>query len=128
MPACSVTAAITGTDHATPALARVAAVTLLAGYPATAVTVQLVGLAVEGGLRPQADPRRRRGLYRVFVNGPGRDALFGCIDISETTGRAVRAYLTHGNDGVERRYESVAGIRAVLASWAAIQRERNTHP
>jgi hypothetical protein len=116
---------ITGTDQASPVLAKVGAAALLAGRPATSVTVQLVALAVQGGLRPEVSVNRRRGLYRVVLNAPGRDGLFGCLDISETTGRIVRAYLTHGNAGVERRHESVAEIRAVLASWAAIQRERN---
>ena len=97
----------------------------LDGFPATSVTRQVIGLAVEGGLRPDPRPERRRGLYRVVVDAGGRDGLFGCIDISERTGRIVRAYLTHGNHGTEQRIEDVAGVRAVIASWAAIQRERN---
>ena len=118
----SVAINITGTDQASPVLAKVAAAALLAGRPATSVTVQLVALAVQGGLRPEVSVNRRRGLYRVVLNAPGRDGLFGCIDISETTGKTVRAYLTHGNDGVERRHDSVAQIRQVLSSWVAVNR------
>lgn len=97
---------------------------VLDGFPATSVTRRIVDLAAEGGLRPDPRPESRRGLYRVMVNGEGRDALFGCIDVSERTGRIVRAFLTHGNDGVERKHETVAEIRAVLSSWAAVQRTR----
>ena len=95
---------------------------ILAGIPATTVTVRIVDLAASAGLRPSTTYKPYRGLRRVFVDAGGVDGLFGCIDVSERTGKVVRAYLTHGNHGVERKLEKVAEIRAALTSWAAVQR------
>ncbi len=96
----------------------------LAGMTPTATTRRIVALADEAGLRPHVNGETRRGLRRVFLDAGGIDGLFGAIDISEHTGRIVRAFLTHGNAGTEQRIEDVATLRAKLASWAAIQRIR----
>ena len=93
---------------------------ILDGFPATAATRQIVALAVESGLRPSPRPERRpHGLYRIVVNAAGRDGMFGCIDVSERTGRIVRAYLTAGNDAAEQRIESIAGVRQAIRAWTA---------
>ena len=47
--------------------------------------------------------------------------LFGAIAVGARTGRILYAHLTHGNWGTEQRYETVADIRAVVKSWAALQ-------
>ncbi|HEX9526411.1 MAG TPA: hypothetical protein VF951_02860, partial [Streptosporangiaceae bacterium] len=61
--------------------------------------------------------------YRIMVDSGGRrDCLFGGIDVGARTGRILHAHLTHGSWGEERRYDRVAEIRAVLKSWAALQR------
>jgi len=59
---------------------------------------------------------------RIILNGPGRDAIFGAIYVGVKTGRVLHAMLTHGNEGEEKRYNSVADIRAVLMSWLALYR------
>ena len=95
---------------------------ILAGVSATAVTRQIIDLAFQGGLRPHLDEDGpRSGAHRVILNGEGRDALFGAIYIGSSTGKILRAVLTHGNNGRERRYEKVADVRAVLTSWLALQ-------
>jgi len=97
-----------------------------AAVPATRVTRQIINLAAEAGLKPYLDPSGvRRGSYRIMVDSGGRrDCLFGGIDVGARTGRVLHAHLTHGSWGQERRYDSVAVIRAVLQSWAALQRAR----
>jgi len=75
-----------------------------------------------GCLRPHVDPRKYRGLNRIIVNGVGREAMFGAIYISAGKGTVVRAFLRPGDSGQEKRYDSVADIRAVLKSWAERQR------
>lgn len=94
----------------------------LDGIAATSVTRRLIALAGEGGLRPRAEAPYR-GRVAVVLNGEGRDALFGVIYVSARTGRVLRAFLTHGNDGTEQRLEKVAEIRAVLEGWAALRRD-----
>jgi hypothetical protein len=93
-------------------------------HPATRVTQQILGSAESAGLRPWLSAGSRPGSYRVMVDAGGRDGLFGCIDIGARTGRILRAYLTHGNHGTERRYETVAEIRTVIQSWAAVSRQK----
>ena len=92
-----------------------------AARAATLVTRQIIGLAFEAGLRPcLAAPGPRKGSYRVIVDSGGRaDCLFGGIDVGARTGRILRAYLTRGSGGVERRYDQVAEIRAAIKSWAS---------
>ena len=98
---------------------------VLDGIHATAVVRRLVRLAEDGGLRPHADPEPdEHGRIGVVLDGPGRDSLFGVIYLSAVTGAVIRAYLTHGNSGVERKHETVTEIRVVLQSWAALQRAR----
>jgi hypothetical protein len=103
---------------------------LLGGLQATQVTRQIVNLAAAAGLNPHLDPAgTRRGRYRVIVDSGGRhDCLFGVIDVGAGTGRILRAYLIHGSTGVERRYDTVAGIRTVIKSWAALHAGRRTPP
>ncbi len=93
---------------------------------ATQVTRQIINLASEAGLNPCLDPSGvRRGSYRIMVDSGGRrDCLFGGIDVGARTGRILRAHLTHGSWGQERRYNHVAEIRTVITSWAALQRAR----
>jgi hypothetical protein len=91
---------------------------------ATAVTRRLIALTEEGGLRPAARAPGRYGRVAVILSGKGRDALFGVIYVSARKGTALRAFLTHGNWGEEKRYETVAEVRTVLKSWAALQRPR----
>lgn len=89
--------------------------------PATLATRQVLRLAVDAGLKPELRSGTYRGSYRVIVDSGGRrDCLFGGIDIGAGTGRILRAYLTHGHWGEERRYDHVADIRAVLKSWLAL--------
>jgi hypothetical protein len=119
-----------------PARASVAAVAVSAAgellgtgpaaLRATRVTRQIIDLAAGAGLDPCLDPSGvRHGAYRVMVDSDGRrDCLFGGIDVGARTGRILRAYLTHGGWGQERRYGSVAQIRVVIRSWAALQRAR----
>lgn len=96
---------------------------ILAGIPATAPTRQIIALAEAGGLRPHVDGSQH-GAARIVVIGPGRNALFGAIYVSTTTGRVLRAVLTHGNWGQEKRYDGVAAVRAVLTSWLAATSRR----
>ena len=93
---------------------------------ATRVTRQVINLAFEAGLNPSLDPSGvRHGSYRIMIDSGGRrDCLFGGIDVGARTGRILHAHLTHGSWGQERRYDHVAGIHAVLTSWAALQRDR----
>ena len=100
------------------------ATTTLGDITTTAVTRRLIALAEASGLRPAAEAADRHGRVAVILNGEGRDALFGVIYLSAKHGTVIRAYLTHGNSGVERKHEKVAEIRTVLKSWAAIQRTR----
>jgi hypothetical protein len=95
-----------------------------AGLRATLATRQIINLAAAAGLNPTLDGSGvRRGSYRVTVDSGGRrDCLFGGIDVGARTGRILRAYLTHGHWGQERRYDHVAEVRAVIKSWAAIRR------
>jgi len=93
------------------------------GYATTAVTRQVIALAGSVGLHPSLDLSGiRHGAYRVTVNAPGRDGLFGSISIGARTGRILHAHLTHGNWGEEKRYGTVAEVRAIIKSWAAVQR------
>lgn len=104
-------------DHPAPADA------ILAGVRATTVTRQIVALAAAGGLRPHVDRAGcRHGRVTIILNGPGRDAIFGAIYVGGKTGRVLHALLTHGNGGEEKRYDNVADIRVVLASWLALYR------
>lgn len=98
---------------------------VLGGRPATRATRQVIALADRAGLRPHPDPSPpRHGRYRVLVDSGGRrDCLFGAIYIGARTGRILRAWLTHGSQGQERRYDTVADIRAVIRSWAALHRD-----
>ena len=95
---------------------------ILDGYAATTVTAQIIDLADRAGLRPRIDRYGvRHGIYRVMINAPGRDGLFGAIYVGAKTGRILRANLTHGNAGQEKRYNGVAEVRAVIKSWAALE-------
>ena len=88
----------------------------------TTVTRRLIALAEAGGLRPHVEPwHSRHGRVGIILNGPGRDALFGVIYLSARKGTVLRAHLTHGNWGEEKQYDTVAEIRDVLKSWAALQ-------
>jgi hypothetical protein len=93
------------------------------GPPATRVTRQVIALALAAGLNPRLDTAApRHGRYRVIVDSGGRrDCLFGAIYIGARTGRIRHAHLTHGRWGQERRYDTVAEIRAVIQSWAALR-------
>jgi hypothetical protein len=96
---------------------------ILDGVAATAVTRQIVGRAAAAGLRPHlGQPVIYCGAYRVLVNAEGVDGLFGAVYVGARTGRILRAYLTHGNHGQEKRYDKVAAVRTVIQSWAALQR------
>lgn len=93
----------------------------LSGHAATSVTRRIVALAESAGLRPNVEPAYR-GAYRIIVNAPGQDGLFGGIAVGARTGRILHAHLTHGNWGEEKRYGTVADIRRVFKSWAALNR------
>jgi hypothetical protein len=96
---------------------------ILAGVRTTTVTRQVVALAAAGGLQPRVDgPGPRQGRVRIIVNGPGPDAIFGAIYVGAQTGRILHAVLTHGNSGQEKRYDTIADLRAVLTSWLALHR------
>jgi hypothetical protein len=98
---------------------------VLAGQTATSVTRRLVQTAINGGLRPHLDETgTQHGLYRVMLDYPSRDGLFGCLHVSARNGNVVRANLCHGNNGVERTHRTVQEIRTVLNSWAALERGR----
>ncbi|MGH3190388.1 MAG: hypothetical protein ACRDOL_24595 [Streptosporangiaceae bacterium] len=94
---------------------------------ATRITRQIIDLAFEAGLNPILDPAGvRHGSYRIMIDSGGRrDCLFGGIDVGARTGRILRAHLTHGSWGEERRYDSVAEIRTILGSWAALRRGKH---
>jgi hypothetical protein len=96
----------------------------LTAHQATQVTRQIINLASEARLNPRLDPSGvRHGSYRIMVDSGGRrDCLFGGINVGARTGRILHAHLTHGIGGEERRYGSVAEIRTVIKSWAALQR------
>jgi hypothetical protein len=101
---------------------REAALAELAGMKATGTTARIVADAFAAELRPHLAKEHRartRGLYRVWVGAQGPEGLFGAIDVSVTSGKITRAYLTHGNHGTERVYTRVAEIRTVIRSWAA---------
>jgi hypothetical protein len=101
-----------------------AATPTLATMNATTVTRQLIKLAEAGGLHPRIGGTGH-GAVQIVLDGHGRDALFGAIYVGTRTGRVLRAYLTHGNHGIERKHVKVAEIRTVLKSWAAIHRDRS---
>jgi hypothetical protein len=109
-------------------------VTMTAPAPAleditATVTRQLIALAEAGGLRPHVDPgRSKHGRVGIIVNGEGRDALFGVIYLSARKGTVLRAFLTHGNWGEQKRYDTVAEIRSVLKSWVALQAGETATP
>jgi hypothetical protein len=95
----------------------------MTGLTATPATRTILALAEEAGLAPHLDedgPTGVDGVARVLVNGPRRSSLFGAIYISTRTGKVLRANLTHGNHGIERRYTGAAEVRAVLASWLTV--------
>lgn len=76
---------------------------------------QLMKLAGDARLRPHVDPAPdEHGRISLVLNGEGPESMFGVIYVSARTGQVLCAYLTPGNSGRERRYDSVAGIRAVL--------------
>lgn len=96
---------------------------ILGDLPATLVTRQLTAHAISAGLKPELHPDGvYRGSYRIVVNADGYDGLFGSVYVSAVTGRVLRAFLMHGNNGVERRHDTVGEIRAVIKSWAALTR------
>jgi hypothetical protein len=98
---------------------------VLDGHTATSVTRRLIQTAIDGGLRPHLDGAGvRHGLYRVMLDYPSKDGLFGCLHVSARRGNVVRANLCHGNNGVERKHRKVQEIRVVLNSWAALERDR----
>jgi hypothetical protein len=89
----------------------------------TQVTQRIISLASAAGLNPSLCRPARHGTWTVIVDSGGRrDCLFGGIAIGARTGRVLHAHLTHGNWGEERRYDTVAEIRATIMSWAALQR------
>lgn len=97
----------------------------LGQIPLTRAARQVLDLAEGCGLRPrvgQGGPGGRgRGRTSVWVDSGMRSGLFGTILIGRN-GRIVRAFLIHGNHGVERRYEGTAEVRTVISSWAAVIR------
>ncbi len=86
---------------------------------------EVLGLAEGCGPRPrvgQGGPGGYgRGRTTVWLDSGMRDGLFGSIVI-DRGGRILRAFLMHGNQSVERRYEGTAEVRTVTSSWAAIIR------
>lgn len=96
---------------------------VLAGRHATLATRQVTAHAIRAGLKPQPEGVTR-GSYRIVVDAGGRDGLFGCIYVGARTGRILRAFLMHGNNGVERRHDDVAEIRTVITSWYALTKGR----
>ena len=97
---------------------------VLQGRPATTVTRRLVRTAIEGGLRPHLDPpvKRRKNArpeptYRIMLDYPARDGLFGALHVSAESGVVLRANLCHGNNGREVKYTTVADIRRQLNAW-----------
>jgi hypothetical protein len=91
----------------------------------TRAAKEVLGLAEGCGLSPrvgQGGPGGHgRGRTSVWVDSGMRSGLFGSIVI-DRRGRILRAFLMHGNHGVERRYEGTAEVRTVIASWAAVIR------
>lgn len=95
----------------------------MTGLTATRATRAVLALAKEAGLNPHLDEDGAAGtdgVARVLVNGPRRSSLFGAIYVSTRTGRVLRANLTHGNYGVEKRYTGSVEVRTVLTSWLAV--------
>lgn len=103
---------------------------VLAGRPATAVTRQLIKLAIDGGLRPHQTPgaKDEHGLYLVIVDYPAVDGLFGAVYVSAVNGNVNHAVLCHGNDGTDRRYGTVAEVRRVLTAWRDARRPAARRP
>lgn len=95
----------------------------LSGLTMTRATRAILALAVRGGTRPHlgGDGARpdRHGRVLVYLNAPGYDGLFGGIYLSARSGKVIRAYLMHGNNGTEHCYTGAAQVRPVLAAWAA---------
>lgn len=90
---------------------------------ATRGTRSILAIAEQAGLAPHLDEdgaAGRDGVARVVVSGPRASSLFGAIYISARTGAVLRANLTHGNHGVERRYTGAGEVRTVLSSWLAV--------
>lgn len=90
---------------------------------ATTATRGMLAITEEAGLNPHLDQDGAAGtdgVARVLVNGPHASSLFGAIYVSTRTGRVLRANLTHGNHGVEKRYTGAAEVRTVLTSWLAV--------
>lgn len=95
---------------------------LRAGRPgavrATQVTRQVIALAFEAGLHPELAPQPRHGAHQILLDSrSGDDCLYGGIDIGARTGSILRACLTRGRWGEERRYKHVAEIRDAIKSW-----------
>lgn len=94
-----------------------------AEIPASAVTARIIRLAAETGLNPHVSPQLTyRGAWLVYLDGQGENAMFGGIYINGK-GRILRAALTRGNQGAERKYTSVAEVRDAIKAWAAYQRD-----
>ena len=94
-----------------------------ADIPASDVTARIINLAADTGLNPHVAPKLRyRGAWLVYLDGQGENAMFGGIYINGK-GRILRAALTRGNQGTERKYTSVAEVRDAIKAWAAYQRD-----
>jgi hypothetical protein len=87
----------------------------------TAVTRRILQYAAGGGLRPHlgsgGTKPDQHGRVLVYLDGKGREAMFGGIYVNAATGKIIRSYLTPGNSGKERCYETVPETRKALTAW-----------
>jgi hypothetical protein len=89
----------------------------------TPATRRVIELAARGGLRPRlgsdgAKPDQH-GRVLVYLDGVGYEAMFGGIYVNAQSGKIIRSYLTPGNSGTERCYETVPETRRALTAWFA---------
>lgn len=64
----------------------------------TTATAQLLQIAADMGLNPQADDAPYRGTVRVVLSASGQDAGFGVLFVGAKSGKIISANIRHGAD------------------------------
>ena len=55
--------------------------------------------------------------YRIMLDYPSKEGLFGALCVSTSSGKVIRGYLCWGNSAKEVSYTTVADIRRQLNLW-----------
>ncbi|MGZ3140425.1 hypothetical protein ACVDFE_00110 [Lentzea chajnantorensis] len=56
---------------------------------------------------------------RVYLHGPHWESTFGIVYIGRKSGKLLRGWLQHGNEGAKHQLGSATAVRAALRALAA---------